>query len=183
MIKLSFENAFLGAKILNAKNEELFIYKINQKTLYYGKLPYSTISARWENKSHDLTWKKLMDNISAVSSGYENLFLAEEQEEQYKVKKASELKKEKRYLTTAGENEVKRLFQRFKNKKGSWRHQVELSKEVFNIVEANEEGKVLLSVDGNFIFYNLNSKKYTFWRPLGVPKVGTKEEIPWAQVS
>jgi hypothetical protein len=181
--KLTFENAFLGAKILNPKKEEFFIYKINQKTLYYGKLHYSTISIRWENKSPDLTWKKLMENAGGVVSGYENLFLSDTQEDLNKIKKASELKKEKRYLTSTGENEVKKLFGRFKNKKGSWRHQVELSREIFNIVDAKEEGIVLLSVDGSFIFYNLNNKKYTYWKSLGVPKIGVKESIPWDKAS
>lgn len=181
MKKLSFENAFLGAKITKDK-KEYYIYKINQKTFYFGALRYEVIKSRWENKTPDLTWKLLMSSVEGKTSDYEGFFLADEQDAEITIKKASEEKKEKKYLSKYAEIEIFKLFERFKKDKGSWRHQTEVSKEIFTIIAAKKEGIVLLSVDGNFVFFNLNTKKYTYWRPIQMNKNRTKE-IPWPEVA
>lgn len=181
MNKFSFDNAFLGAKVIKNK-KEFYVYKINQKTFYFGVLPYATIKARWENKTPDLTWKLLMDSVGAKSSEYEGFFLADEQDAEIMIKRASEEKKEKKYLSKHAEAEVFKLFERFKTGKGSWRHQTEVSKEIFNIVEAKQEGVVLLAIDGHFVFFELHSKKYTYWRPIRMVKDGSKE-VPWPKVA
>ena len=66
-------------------------------------------------------------------------------------------------------------------KKGSWAHQVEVSKEMFKIVQIKDK-EVLLSVDSMFVFYNIDTKKYNYWREISCP-TSEKKEIPWPGVN
>jgi len=179
MILLNFDNAFLGAKIIK-NGKEFYIYKINQKSFYYGETKYSVIRSQWENKNKDVTWKSLMSTSGAKMAEYEGFFLADEQEEKLKLKKLSDEKKEKKYLSPQAEKIIRHIYtERILKDKGNWRHQIEVGKEIFSIILAKKDGNLLLSIDDNFIFFNINNHKYIYWKPIGIPYKESSKEIPW----
>jgi len=178
MEKLTFDNAFLGAKIIKY-NKTFYIYKINSGTFYYGEESFNKIKSQWENKSKGVKWKKIMENFNARHSTYdEGFYLANEQEETVRIKKLKEEKESKKYLSTMAEKRIITLFNdKFMKNKMGWRGQIEIGKETFSIIEMKENGNVLLAFDGNFVFFNVHTRQYVFWRAIDLSK--KEKEVPW----
>ncbi len=85
--------------------------------------------------------------------------------------------KSKKPLSSIAEKEIRRLYTRYLEDNGkSYRHVVEVGKEVFKIVEANKSNQVLLSLNGYYVFFDLQQDKYTKWREI---RVGGSSNIPW----
>lgn len=161
MVKLTNENAFVGAEIYKG-TDKFYIYKVNEKSFYCGKVEASTMAYRWENRVKGLTFKALMEQHGGKLEKYEGFLIDETIPQQLVGEPAPE--KKKKFLTTYAEREVKKLYSRYKNGKGSYRHLHTIDKEMFTIISANQQNQVLLSVDGYFVFFDLDTSNYTPWR-------------------
>jgi hypothetical protein len=173
---LNKDNARLGAKITK-NGKSFFIYKINDKSFYAGEETYPVIISKWENRVSGTTWKIFMEQNGGKQEEYKDFILEKNPDVAYEAKRT----KQKNPISATAEREVRKLYQRFLDDKGkSYRHIVEMGKEVFKIVEANKEKQVLLSVDGNFVFFDMEQDKYTKWREVSF---GGQSEIPWPKKS
>lgn len=171
---LSKDNARLGAKI-QKNGKSYFIYKVNIKSFYYGEETYVVISKKWENKEKGITWKEFMEINGGKQSIYQGFLLEKLPEIAYEA----DATKSKKPLTPLAEKEIVKLYNRFIEDKGkSYRHTVEVGSKTFKIIAANKDKQVLLSLDGNYVFFDLEQDKYTKWREI---KIGGQKEIPWPQ--
>lgn len=174
MISLTNENAFVGA-LVKKDGKDLYVYKVNDKTLYVGAMRYELVEARWKNKTKGTTWKDFMASIDGTMTTYDGFTISEDQAVLKGTKTIAS--KEKRYLSTAAEREVIKLYGRYTKQKGSWKHVIEVGNEIFNIVDATPNKEVLLSIDYDYIVYDIEVGKYTPWIKKSEYKKGMR--IPW----
>ena len=174
MEELNNNNASLGAKIIK-DGKPYFIYKVNDKSFYYGEKTFAEINSKWKNKSKDTTWKIFMEQNNGKQTEYKGFQI---NKVDIVAKEATATKtKKKGLLSVLAEKELLKLYDRYLKGSGkSYKHIVDIGSKSFKIVEANENNQVLLSIDGNFVFYDLQQDKYIKWREV---KMGGPSMIPW----
>lgn len=176
-MELNKDNARLGAQI-SKDGKSFFIYKVNDKSFYYGEETYIIISKRWENREKGTTWKEFMETNKGKIGEYTGFSLDKVPAEAYEATAT----KTKKPLSILAEKEIIKLYGRYIEGKGkSYRHTVEIGNKEFKIIAANKDKQVLLSLDGYFVFFDIEQDKYTKWREVKITK--DKGEIPWPQKS
>ncbi len=171
-MKVSSNNVIPGSKILY-KNITHYVYKINDKTIYIGKLPY-------DNLKPILEVKKTIDAILYIG-GFKVLYGEDLQINEKDIVhiSAKEVVKQKRYLDLLAEKELKRLYAVYKSKNGkSYKHIVQTGTKEFKILECNEKGQILFSYENDLIFYDTEIDVYTYFKEVFDTKIPSKP-IPW----
>ena len=84
--------------------------------------------------------------------------MAQEAKRKETEEKIAQIKKEqKKYLTPSGEKLLKNLFKIKESGKGSWSHSNYVSKVQIILLEANSEGKCVVRVGSDVIFYDVKT--------------------------
>ena len=162
--KVTTENVFIGASVFR-REEKLFIYKVNAKTLYVGKEETKTITTKWENKPLGQKWVKFMEVNGGKKVSYDGLMIsskeASKKEGFLKIKKARESMKD--WLGVKGRNLLSHLLEIEKKGKNVLMMRNDYgSHQLFIIfIHPDRNGQVLIRLDSAYLFYNVNTKVYT----------------------
>ena len=184
MIKFTSDIAFLGCSIIEEKTKKsYFVYKINAKTFYAGEMSYDQFISRFKVSQKGTTFKEFAAGVKAKSFSYEGFSISEaEVERGKKVGIKKEPKKEKKMLSTRGESAIRDAYiLRYKKGKGCKYPMYDGTME-FHIVAAHPENKVLLNVEGQYVLYGLESKKFFVVEDVCSGKL-TMATIPWGNVA
>lgn len=174
-LKANKDNIFIGAKII-LNDEIYFAYKINAKTLYYGKEPFFEMEAKYKKRAKGIVWKDFCETNHYKLSSYENILIDEKESARKKEVEALSENKETKAFSSHSEKVIHRLYDNYKRGK-SYRTLQEVNGEIFNIVKVDASGQMIISKDYNFYFYDMENNIFSFWRPI----IGTKKKsiIPW----
>lgn len=164
MVRCNSENVFPSAKIYQGKSTDthFYVYKVNSKSMYIGTETYEEIMRRWESRIKGHTWKKLMDSVKAKMVKYDDFYITEDESERKKTfNKIKEVKEgQKRYLNRTGENLVSKIYENKFLKGKNYKFPIETNGHKVVMVVANNERNVLLNIDGELIFFDIDKGIY-----------------------
>ena len=167
-LKLTSENAFLGAKVSKGK-EVFYVVKINEKTIYASN--DEDFLSFWEHKGKGITWKNFCEGHGGKSYKYEGFTInKEESEKKQKVEAQEEIQKtQKNYLKGQVKAKVQEAWKRFlikkaKGKGKSYTGPIEGGDVRVNVVSGSVEAKAfLLNISGKYVFYFVEDDVYTLF--------------------
>ena len=164
-MKLTKENIFIGAKVSHqTEGENLYVYKVNDKSFYAGSKTleeveyYNRVNPDSKTKIYS-TFSSLMKAVGGKQYTYDGFEINKEEAKRKETEeKIAQIKKEqKKYLTPSGEKLLKNLFKIKESGKGSWSHSNYVSKVQIILLEANSEGKCVVRVGSDVIFYDVKT--------------------------
>lgn len=172
MENLIKEKAFLNAKVVY-KKKDFYVVKINNKTVYLSEDKEFII--KWKDRPKGITWKKFCERHKTFMVSYDKVKIDDLESLRASNFVANTKRKEKNYLDSFLEKEVRRLFKIFLKKKGSWKHPIENRKnEQMYIIKFNKDGQALIRFNDIYFFYDIEFDVYTFYKNLGEKKIKDK---------
>lgn len=164
-IKLTSENAFLGAEISLGK-ETFYVVKVNEKSFWASR--ESTFLKAWEGRIKGIKWKNFCEGHQAKSYKYGDFEIAEEEAaKKEKVETTKKIQKEqKKYLTGQVKADVKKMWNQFllREKKGrgkAWQYPIFSGDTSVNPIAASSQAEaLLLHINDKYIFYYVNDDVY-----------------------
>jgi len=157
-MNLDYENAKVGAKI-KIEGQELFIYKVNKKSFYAGKLGLKEII-----QPKGVTWISFMKDIKGKKYSYGTAEISE-----LEISKINDFiekeKKQKKYLNSRNERELLEVYKQRVIGKSTKTPLITLETTKKNppiVLGYNKDGWFLISLRDrkHYFFYNVLSKEY-----------------------
>ena len=176
-MKLTSENAFVGANITGSDGVKLVVYKVNSKSFYAGVYALAQYQELLKNKDRGATFKMFCSKNNINMYSYDGWEI--EEEEASKKEIAAATAKDHVALKPEVRKAIKDYYEECKKKGQSLRlSAIYYRGDMIRIIVSNDESLVL-SIDGNRYLYHVPSEETIL---LSEDEALTEATIPWEKL-
>ena len=173
-MKLTSENAFVGAAITGSDGSNLIIYKVNAKSFYAGVYTLDQYNEMFKNRDRGATLKTFCAKNNINMYSYEGWEIAEEEASKKEIADATAT------AHTVLKPEIRKAIKDFYNECTEKGKSLRLSAiyyrgDMIRIIVSNKDSLVI-SIDGNRYLYHVPTEETIL---LDEEEALTEPTIPW----
>ena len=150
---------YVGCKVSYRKDMTLFVYKINEKTLYAGNLTLDELNKKLEYKKKEKTLTEFYKENNVLKLNYTDISISDEEYVKYKeIIKLATFAEKKQPFSKQEEAELRKFFNNARIKKMMCRSPLD-SKNFLVVVDLNiEMNLMLVHLEEKYYFYNVENR-------------------------
>lgn len=177
-LNVTKDNIAPGMKIYENDNE-LYVYKINAKSVWAGPKSWDAIKGLWEERTKGTKWTDLMNKHNGNKYTYDNLKVNEEEvaKKNSFIKKEEKQNNDKNFITQIEKRDLKKAYNQFLKGK-SYKYLIEVGNNRLHIIVASKDEYILFKKNNNMIIWDM---KENLFYPFKENEHKKDKEILWPE--